>query len=150
MNIQCFDDKDAFPYLIIDELYNQEELTSLMNDFEKIKFKDSEDDSKSIIEIEETKDSDGNLLYVTFTMSEDNYDKMMITKSSCQPCTKIDDYLNVVEGNEGADNFEATIEDEDEDEKIEKSKTTKKKIMHLNKASRTISKLQKDITAISK
>ena len=26
MNIQCFDDKDAFPYLIIDELYNQEEL----------------------------------------------------------------------------------------------------------------------------
>ena len=44
MNIQCFDDKDAFPYLIIDGLYNQEELTSLMNDFEKIKFKDSEDD----------------------------------------------------------------------------------------------------------
>ena len=29
-------------------------------------------------------------------------------------------------------------------------KSTKKKIMHLNKASRTISKLQKDITAISK
>ena len=44
MNIQCFDDKDSFPYLIIDELYNQEELTLLMNDFEKIKFKDSEDD----------------------------------------------------------------------------------------------------------
>ena len=44
MNIQCFDDKDAFPYLIIDELYNQEELNLLMNDFDKIKFKDSEDD----------------------------------------------------------------------------------------------------------
>ena len=44
MNIQCFDDKDAFPYLIIDELYNQEELSLLMNDFEKTKFKDSEDD----------------------------------------------------------------------------------------------------------
>ena len=44
MNIQCFDDKDAFPYLIIDELYNQEELSLLMNDFERIKFKDSEDD----------------------------------------------------------------------------------------------------------
>ena len=29
-------------------------------------------------------------------------------------------------------------------------KSTKKKIMHLNKASRTISKLQKDISAISK
>ena len=29
-------------------------------------------------------------------------------------------------------------------------KSTQKKIMHLNKASRTISKLQKDITAISK
>ena len=29
-------------------------------------------------------------------------------------------------------------------------KSTKKKIMHLNTASRTISKLQKDITAISK
>ena len=29
-------------------------------------------------------------------------------------------------------------------------KSTKKKKMHLNKASRTISKLQKDITAISK
>ena len=44
MNIQCFDDKDAFPYLIIDEVYNQEELSLLMNDFERIKFKDSEDD----------------------------------------------------------------------------------------------------------
>ena len=29
-------------------------------------------------------------------------------------------------------------------------KSTKKKIMHLNKASRTISKLQKDISSISK
>ena len=29
-------------------------------------------------------------------------------------------------------------------------KSTQRKIMHLNKASRTISKLQKDITAISK
>ena len=29
-------------------------------------------------------------------------------------------------------------------------KSTKKKIMHLNKASRTISKLQKDISAITK
>ena len=29
-------------------------------------------------------------------------------------------------------------------------KSTRKKIMHLNKASRTISKLQKDISAISK
>ena len=33
------DDKDAFPYLIIDELYNQEELNLLMNDFDKLNLK---------------------------------------------------------------------------------------------------------------
>ena len=50
------------------------------------------------------------------------------------------------------------IKDKKVDESMEKLKTvmsvlhksTKKKIMHLNKASRTISKLQKDISAISK
>ena len=50
------------------------------------------------------------------------------------------------------------IKDKKVDESMEKlkqvmsilHKSTQKKIMHLNKASRTISKLQKDISAISK
>ena len=50
------------------------------------------------------------------------------------------------------------IKDKKVDESMEKlkqvmsilHKSTKKKIMHLNKASRTISKLQKDISAITK